>query len=82
MGNTAVIKKDQKTLKLLSCIFSFLAYVIGIVALVITIYLLFTPRGEGAWILPAITFIVGLVAFLFLFSFSKIINLLINVSNK
>ncbi|WP_010256300.1 hypothetical protein [Myroides injenensis] len=82
MENFAVIKKEQKTLQILSCIFSFLAYVLAVVALVVTIYLLFTPRGEGAWILPAFTFIIGLVAFLFLFSFSKIINLLIAVCNK
>jgi len=74
--------KQQKTLKILSAIFLFLSYVIGIGALIITVYLLATPRGTGAWILPAFSFLTGAIVFLFLYSFSKVINLLIQISDK
>lgn len=74
--------KQRKTLKILSAIFLFLSYAIGIGTLILTIYLLSTPRGMGAWILPAFTFLAGAIVFLFLFSFSKVINLLIEISNK
>lgn len=76
------ILKQQKTLKILSAIFLFLSYLIGLGTLIGTLYLLLTPRGIGAWILPAFSFLAGLIAFLFLFSISKIITILIEISYK
>lgn len=76
------MEKQQKTLKVISMIFLFLSYILGLGTVLLTVYLLATPRGDGAWVLPAITFVTGGIVFLFLFSFSKIINLLITVSNK
>lgn len=79
---SADILKQQKTLKILASIFLFLSYLIGLGALIGTLYLLFTPRGIGGWILPAFSFLTGLIVFLFLFSISKIINILIEISYK
>ncbi|MCV9928671.1 hypothetical protein OIU83_13460 [Flavobacterium sp. LS1R49] len=76
------IVKQQKTLKTLASIFSFLAFVIGLGTLIGTIYLIATPRGIGGWILPAFTFLAGFIVFLFLFAFSKIISILIEISSK
>jgi len=76
------ILKQQKTLKILASIFLFLSYLIGLGALIGTLYLLFTPRGIGGWILPAFSFLTGLIVFLFLFSISKIITILIEISQK
>ncbi|MCC9064707.1 MULTISPECIES: hypothetical protein [Flavobacterium] len=79
---SADILKQQKTLKILASIFLFLSYLIGLGALIGTLYLLFTPRGIGGWILPAFSFLTGLIVFLFLFSISKIITILIEISYK
>lgn len=79
---SADILKQQKTLKILASIFLFLSYLIGLGALIGTFYLLFTPRGIGGWILPAFSFLTGLIVFLFLFSISKIITILIEISYK
>jgi len=76
------ILKQQKTLKILASVFLFLSYLIGLGALIGTLYLLFTPRGLGGWILPAFSFLTGLIIFLFLFSLSKIIAILIEISSK
>ncbi|WP_306350498.1 hypothetical protein [Flavobacterium sp. '19STA2R22 D10 B1'] len=76
------IKKQQKTLRVLSSIFSFLAYVIALGTIIGTVYLLATPRGIGGWILPAFTFITGFIIFLFLFSFAKVIHFLIETHNR
>lgn len=76
------ILKQQKTLKILASVFLFLSYLIGLSALIGTLYLLLTPRGIGGWILPAFSFLTGLIAFLFLFSLSKIIAILIEISSK
>lgn len=79
---SADILKQQKTLKILASIFLFLSYLIGLGALIGTLYLLFTPRGIGGWILPVFSFLTGLIVFLFLFSISKIITILIEISYK
>lgn len=79
---SADILKQQKTLKILASMFLFLSYLIGLGALIGTLYLLFTPRGIGGWILPAFSFLTGLIVFLFLFSISKIITILIEISYK
>lgn len=79
---SADILKQQKTLKILASIFLFLSYLIGLGVLIGTLYLLFTPRGIGGWILPAFSFLTGLIVFLFLFSISKIITILIEISYK
>ncbi|MEP7094906.1 MAG: hypothetical protein ABI793_12685 [Flavobacterium sp.] len=76
------ILKQQKTLKILASVFLFLSYLIGIGSLIGTLYLLLTPHGIGAWILPAFSFLAGLIVFLFLFSISKIITILIEISYK
>lgn len=81
-ATSITILKQQKTLKTLASIFQFLAYVVGLVTLIGTIYLIATPRGIGGWILPAFTFFAGFILFLFLFSFSKIIDILIEISSK
>lgn len=79
---TTEIKKLHKTLKVLSSVFLFLAYVIAILTLIGTIYLIATPRGLGGWILPAFTFGAGFILFLFLYAFAKIISALIEISNR
>lgn len=79
---SSTVEKQQKTLKILVSVFLLLAYIIGLGALIITIYLIATPRGIGGWILPAFTFLAGFIVFLFLFAFSKIIAILIEISNK
>lgn len=76
------ILKQQKTLKILASVFLFLSYLIGLGTLTGTLYLLLTPRGIGGWILPAFSFLAGLIVFLFLFSLSKIIDILIEISFK
>lgn len=76
------IVKQQRTLKILASVFLFLSYLIGLGALIGTLYLLLTPRGIGGWILPALSFLTGLIVFLFLFSLSKIITILIVISQK
>ncbi|MBN9285494.1 MULTISPECIES: hypothetical protein [Flavobacterium] len=76
------IKKQQKTLKILSSIFALFAWLVALGTIIGTGYLLFTPRGIGAWILPAFTFIAGFLIFLFLYAFAKIINILIEISNR
>jgi hypothetical protein len=79
---TTAIAKQQRTLKILENLFSLLAYLTGLGTLIGTIYLLATPRGIGGWILPAFTFLAGFIVFLFLFAFSKIIAILIEISSK
>lgn len=79
---SSTVEKQQKTLKILVSVFLLLAYIIGLGALIITIYLIATPRGIGGWILPTFTFLAGFIVFLFLFAFSKIIAILIEISNK
>lgn len=76
------ILKQQKILKILASVFLFLSYLIGLGTLIGTLYLLLTPRGIGGWILPAFSFLTGLIVFLFLFSLSKIIAILIEISSK
>lgn len=76
------ISKQQKTLKFLAAVFLLLALIIALGTIVGTLYLLLTPHGIGGWILPFFTFSAGLVLFLFLFSFSKILSILIEISSR
>ena len=76
------IGERYPALKIVSGAIAFIAWTVGILAVIIALVLFTNSRGEGTWVLPLGTFVIGLILFISLLAYSEIIKVFVDIEEN
>lgn len=79
---TVLIGERYPTLIIISGALAFVAWAVGILALIIAIVLFTNLHSDGAWVLPVGIFIIGVIFFILLLACSESIKVFIDIEQN
>lgn len=74
--------KKYPALRTLSGVIAVIAWIAALATLIIVLALLSNARGEGSWIIPVATLIVGTLIFIGLLAYAEIIKVFVDIEEN